>query len=240
MFVPVFFTGRCTARLLKLKQMSKSILILGASGRTGRELVRQSLLRGWQVKVLVRTPGKFPFKANHQLTLVEGSVADPGVLAAAMEGCGAVMSALNISRRSDFPWSPLRTPVDFLSETMKKLVALAPEYGIDRLIFTSAWGVGDSRGDIPRWFRWVIENSNIAPAYIDHEKQEAVAAASMLRWTVVRSVGLLNGKSGKPVQVSLSAGKKPSLTIRRSAVAAFMIQELEKNEYVRQKPVLWQ
>lgn len=219
--------------------MPKSILILGASGRTGKELVRQSLQRGWQVSVLVRKPGLFPFK-NDQLKVVEGSPADPEILSAAMQGCEAIVSALNISRTSDFPWSSLRTPANFLSETMKKIVDLAPRHGISRLIFTSAWGAGDSRKDIPRWFRWIIENSNIAPAYTDHEKQEAVAASSPLNWTAVRAVGLLNGKSSKPVKTSLSNKEKPRLTIRRSALAQFMLDELEKNEFVGEKPVLWQ
>ncbi|MCR6720326.1 MAG: SDR family oxidoreductase [Chitinophagaceae bacterium] len=125
--------------------MSKTVLIPGASGRTGRELVRQSLQRGWSVHVLVRKPAHFPFENNNQLSIFEGSADDAELLSRAMSGCEAIISALNISRNNDFPWSSLRTPVNFLSETMKKLVVLAPEYGIQRLLFTSAWGVGDSR-----------------------------------------------------------------------------------------------
>lgn len=220
--------------------MPKTILIIGASGRTGRELVRQSLQRGWSVHVLVRKPAHFPFTNSEQLTIFEGSVADSETLSSAMTGCEAVVSALNISRNNDFPWSSLRTPTNFLSQTMKKIVMLAPQHGIQRLLFTSAWGVGDSRKDIPGWFRWIIDNSNIAPAYIDHEKQEEIATASTLQWTAFRPVGLINGKSHKPVQVATSNAIKPKLTIRRSALAAFMLNTLEKNEYIHQKPVLWQ
>ena len=47
-------------------------------------------------------------------------------------------------------------------------------YGLRRLVLTSAWGAGETAAEIPGWFRWFIQNSNIGPAYRDHERQEAL------------------------------------------------------------------
>ncbi|MEI9911535.1 MAG: NAD(P)H-binding protein [Bacteroidota bacterium] len=90
------------------------ILILGATGRTGKLVAEQALQRGHTVHALVRDKNKV--KLNHaDLTLFEGQPADRAALANAMKGCEAILSALNISRTSDFPWAKLRSPKDFLS-----------------------------------------------------------------------------------------------------------------------------
>ena len=119
------------------------------------------------------------------------------------------------------------------------MLRLAPRHSINRIIFTSAWGVAETRRDIPGWFRWFIENSNIGVAYKDHERQELLAAASPMEWTAVRPVGLLNGKGGKKVHVALDNSVRPRITIHRSDLAAFMLDALEKDLYIRQKPVVW-
>ncbi|MEO0331023.1 MAG: hypothetical protein AAF223_04960, partial [Bacteroidota bacterium] len=46
------------------------------------------------------------------------------------------------------------------------------------------WGVADSINDIPKWFRWFIDNSNIGVAYQDHERQEKILSKSSLDWTI--------------------------------------------------------
>ncbi|PQA53790.1 NAD(P)H-binding protein [Siphonobacter curvatus] len=84
------------------------ILLLGATDRTGREVLRQILDAGIWVNVVVRKQRKL--KLIHSTLIVfESEVLDPEVLRNAMQGCDAVLSTLNISRYSDFPWSSLRT-----------------------------------------------------------------------------------------------------------------------------------
>jgi len=66
---------------------------------------------------------------HDRVTLFEGDASNPDDLANAIAGCDTVISVLNISRKSDFPWSALRTPKNFLSKTMGVLVALAEKNG---------------------------------------------------------------------------------------------------------------
>ncbi|MEO6684433.1 MAG: NAD(P)H-binding protein [Dyadobacter sp.] len=216
----------------------KRILILGATGRTGRLLLRQALDRGYQVNVLVRI--KNSFSPRHpNLKIFEGTPTNKTALTKAMENCEAVISTLNISRNSDFPWSKLRTPSNFLSETVSNIISLSSNLGISRVIVLSAWGVGDTANHIPRWFKWFIDHSNIGVAYRDHARQEELLALSALLYTVIRPVGLINSDKEKNTQVSLNNVPEPALTISRRNVANFIIETLEQDLYVFKMPVIY-
>jgi putative NADH-flavin reductase len=213
------------------------ILILGATGRTGKHLLQQALQRSYTVNALVRDKNKTPMLDPH-LTIFEGTPLNEEVLGNAMKDCDAVLSALNVSRNSDWPWSGLGSPKDFLSQTMKNIIELAPKHGIDRIIFTSAWGVAETKKDVPAWFRWFINNSNVKYPYADHERQEQLISHSSLRWTSARLAGLTDSKKKKEIIVSLNNRPKPKLTISRSDAARFILDELEQKLYVQKMPVV--
>ena len=75
-----------------------NILIVGATGATGRLLTEELLNRGQLVKVIVRSPDKLPaaVKNHANLTVIQGSVLDlsDGELAKHTKGCDAVVSCL--------------------------------------------------------------------------------------------------------------------------------------------------
>jgi len=213
------------------------VLLLGATGRTGKLILQQLIQRGHTVHVLVRDRSKVQI-ISLSLTIFEGSTLNADVLSTAMAGCEAIISALNISRNSDFPWSALRTPVDFLSATMKNIIPLAAKHQLKRIIIISAWGVNESKKDLPVWFRWIIDHSNISPAYKDHELQEQMLAATDLHWTSIRPVGLTNF-SLKPVKTSLNNFPGPSLLISRKSVAAFAVDVLEQTGFIGLAPTIF-
>jgi putative NADH-flavin reductase len=213
------------------------ILLLGATGRTGKWILEEAIGRNHNVHALVRNAAKVKL-SNGRLTLFEGTPTDIVSLEKAMKGCEAIISAINISRTSDFPWSPLRTPKDFLSASMKNIIASAQRHTINRIIITSAWGVAETRSDIPGWFRWFIEHSNIRYPYNDHAVQEELLKESTLNWTSVRPVGLINSKKDKTIMVTLDKMPKPTLMIPRRMVAKFIMDTLEKNLYVKQFPII--
>ena len=212
------------------------ILILGGTGRTGKELINEALNRNFEVNAIVRDASKVPTQA--QLKVWEGDVRSAALLEEAMESCEAVLSCLNISRNSDFPWARLRTPERFLEETLAAVEQAMTRKGIKRLILTSAWGVGDSRAEIPGWFAWFIDHSNVGKAYDQHEVQEAMLAKSELDWTAVRPVGLTNGKKIKKLITSLKGTPKPRLTISRKHTAKFMVDILSDAKHIKETPVI--
>ncbi|RYZ47023.1 MAG: SDR family oxidoreductase [Sphingobacteriales bacterium] len=218
-------------------QTPMRILILGATGRTGRHLLAQALERGYQVQVLVRDRHKIRI-THPELQVMQGHPADRACLGKAIQGCEAVLSALNISRYNDFPWAALRTPHNFLSDVMAGIIALADSYAIRRVIFTSAWGVGDTEADIPGWLRWLVKKSNLRYPYQDLYRTEELLKKTQLDWTAVRPAVLTNFKRRASCRVSLDNTPKPGLFISRATVASFMLDALEKELYVKQAPVI--
>lgn len=210
-----------------------TIFLLGATGRTGKWILANALRAGHTVHILVRDKNKISISSPN-LKIFEGNPTDTAMLRAGIQGCDAVISALNISRNSDFPWSKLRTPPTLLSDTMKLVTAIAAELSIRRLIVISAWGVADTREHIPGWFRWFIDHSNIGPAYTDHARQEKIIRASDTDWTIIRPVGLTNSSKEKEVTVSVENAPRPSLTISRKNLAGFVVKELGKNDHIKQ------
>ena len=209
------------------------ILILGATGRTGRELLDQALKAGISVHALVRDIDKVKITSRN-LKLFESKKLDRTALRLAMLGCDAVLSTLNISRKSEFPWSGLRTPKDFLSNTLRNVLEVAGELHINRIILTTAWGVNETKKDIPGWFRFFIDYSNVGAAYRDHEIQERLLAASPTDWTAVRPVGLTNSKKHKQIRITVNNEPKPNLTISRSSVAKFMVEIYKTGDYPKE------
>jgi putative NADH-flavin reductase len=213
------------------------ILILGATGRTGKLILKEALDRGYEVNCLVRDPAKVRVE-DSSLTVFKGTPENIADLEESMKDCHAIISALNISRTSDFPWAKLRTPPTFLSDVMDKIISLSKKMPIKRIIVCSAWGVSETEKDIPGWFRWFINNSNIGVAYKDHERQEDMLKQSNLNWTIVRPVGLSNSTKVKKVIESYENQPKPKLTISRRNLAHFMVDALKRDDLIGKLPVL--
>lgn len=212
------------------------ILVLGATGRTGRLILKEVIRKGIEVNCLVRYPEKVIDK-DPLLTIFKGSPENISDLKNAMHGCDAIISSLNISRKSDFPWSSLRTPPTFLSDVMKNIVSLTEENKI-RIVVCSAWGVAETKSDLPFWFSMIIDNSNIGVAYKDHERQENILKSSNLKWTIVRPTGLINSNKVKKVVESYGNKPKPKMLISRKIVAAFMVQVLTNEKLIGETPVI--
>jgi nucleoside-diphosphate-sugar epimerase len=218
---------------LSNKQNSMKILILGATGRTGKYLVKEALNRGFEVNILVRDSKKVELKSE-KLNIFEGDTTNIQDLKTALTDCKSVLSALNISRNSDFPWSKLRTPKDFLEKTVQNIIEVGKIKPIEKVILISAWGVSDTKQDLPFWFRWLIENSNIRYGYLGHEQQENLLKNSNLNWTSVRPVGLTNFEKNEDVITSINNFPKPNLTISRKSVAQFMLKILGNKTFDNQ------
>jgi len=211
------------------------VLILGATGRTGKFVLKEALEKGYEVHVLVRNDEHI--QENENLNIFMGTPVDKTILSQASDGCDSIISVLNISRTSDFPWAKLRTPPTFLSNVMQHVIEVSKANKIKRVIVCSAWGVDTSNKEIPFWFRWMIDYSNIGAAYTDHEQQEKIIKNSDLNWTIVRPVGLISGRR-KKVRVSYDYTPKPKLTISRRSVAAFMVNALEDYRLIGKLPVI--
>ncbi|MEO1054097.1 MAG: NAD(P)-binding oxidoreductase [Bacteroidota bacterium] len=212
------------------------ILLLGATGRTGKLVLETALRNDHELHCLARNVERITPQKG--LQIFDGDPANEQDLKRALAGCDAIISVLNISRKSDFPWSKLRTPERYLSKVMKTLVSVCEQGNVERVVVCSAWGVAETRQDIPGWFRWFIDHSNIGVAYQDHERQEQILISSKLDWTIVRPVGLTDTKKPQNVRLTFDNTPKPSLTISRLSVAQFMIDCITSESLIGKKPTI--
>jgi putative NADH-flavin reductase len=111
------------------------ILVLGATGGTGRLIVQEAIARGHAVTALVRSLDKADNLKGAKL--VVGDVRDVGTLRKALKGQEAVVSALGT------PASPFRE-VTLLSTATQALVTAMKDERVSRLVTITGIGAGDS------------------------------------------------------------------------------------------------
>ena len=213
------------------------ILLLGASGRTGKYVVDEALQRGYELNCLVRDQTKIK-SVHERLKVFEGSPEKLSDLEQAITNCNAIINVLNISRYSDFPWAKLRTSPKFLSDVMKNVIEVAECHRVKRVIACSAWGAAETRKDIPGWFRWLIGNSNIRHTYKDHERQEQLLMNSTLSWTIVRPAGLTNFRKYQQVIESYDNKPKPRMTVNRISLAKYLVDAISNERLVHKVSVI--
>ncbi|MEM8926974.1 MAG: NAD(P)H-binding protein [Bacteroidota bacterium] len=211
-------------------------LLLGATGRTGNLVLEAALGKGYEVSCLVRDAKTI--QPQKGVAVHEGNPMNKADLERAIKGCDAIINVLNVSRKSDFPWSPLRSPKNLISATIAQVVEIAERTKIKRIVTCSAWGARETKKDIPLWFRTLIERSNIGVAYADHERQEDLLEKSSMDWTIVRPVGLTNSKNHQKVLESFYNVPKPNLTISRNTLAKYLVNCIEKEDLIHKKVVV--
>lgn len=153
------------------------ILVLGATGGTGRLIVREAVARGYDVTVLVRSAEKA--RDLEGVKLIVGDARDEKALRQALKGRDAVISALGT------PVSPFRE-VTLLSSATRALVSAMKAEHVSRLVSITGIGAGDSVGHGGFVFDNLIFPLLLRKVYADKNRQEAIVRDSGLDWVLVR------------------------------------------------------
>jgi uncharacterized protein YbjT (DUF2867 family) len=205
------------------------VLIIGATGGTGRAVVSAAKAAGHEVTALVRSAEKaVDLSIDH---LVEGSVLDPAALARAMQGVEAVISVLGTKL------SPIRE-VRLLSQATELMVQQMQQAGVRRFVCVTGMGAGDSRGHGGALFDGLLLPLLLRKIYQDKNRQEAVIKRSDLDWTIVRPSVLSDrpGRQSYSAMTDLSAFHGGS--IARADVAHFLVQQLSSDDWLRKTPLI--
>ncbi len=217
--------------------MIKRILLLGATGRTGRLALEYALAQGLEVTALMRRPAAITVQSD-KLAVIEGSPLNADDVKRAMAGCDAVVSALNNNRTSDNPWAKRLSPSLFMTHSIRTCLAAMKEQGMRRIVVLSSVGVNDSFGDAVFFMRWLIRNTNLQYTFQDHDAQEAELRRSGMDWTAVRAALLNNGRKLKTLIVSSYNEPKPALMISRLHTAHYLIDCLNDQTTFRRAPTI--
>lgn len=198
------------------------VLIFGATGDSGRCLMDQALALGYKVTAFARNPSAIGIE-HEQLSVVRGDVLDPDSVDAAMVGQDAVLCALGVKSFS---------ATTVLSTGTKNIVAAMERAGTRRIICESSLGVGDSREQAGFFFGKIVVPLVFKGLFEDKERQENVLRQSNLDWVIVRPARLTNGpKQGK--YRAATDNSPVGSEISRADVAAFMLEQLTSDQYLR-------
>lgn len=208
------------------------VLIVGATGGTGRALVAQALERGHLVTAFVRDPAALQLE-HPRLRIVRGNVLEYASLAPAVRDQDAVLSALGHKQ--------FFRPTRILSEGTRNILAAMDAHGVRRLVCETALGIGDSAGRMGLWYTLFVIPAVLPFYFWDKTRQERLIERSTVTWTVVRP-GVLTGgprrgryRHGRQVGSLLT-----TVRISRADVAEFMLDQIADPAYVGAAPgVSW-
>ena len=210
-------------------QGATKILVLGATGATGRLIVNQAVARGYDVTVLVRSVEKARDITGAKL--IVGDARDETALREALEGRGAVVSALGT------PVSPFRE-VTLLSTATRALVSAMKAEQVSRLVCITGMGAGDSAGHGGFIADNVIFPLLLKKVYADKNRQEAIVRDSGLDWVLVRP-SILNNKSGRgSVRALTDLSGFHGGSIAREDVAKFVLDQVRNDTWLHRSPLI--
>lgn len=208
------------------------LLVVGASGGTGRQLVAQALERGHVVRAFLRRPARLPLE-HERLEKVVGDVMDAAAVDRAVEGCDAVVSALGHKR-----WL---YPTRILSEGTRNIVTAMRRHGVSRLVCETALGIADAWWRLGLYYTLFVRLFVLPFYFHDKVRQERIVRASELEWVIVRPGALNNGRRRGRIRHGPRVGHWLwTVRISRADTAAFMLDQVQSDTYLHQAPgVCW-
>ena len=208
------------------------IALFGATARSGREIIRQGLERGYTIKGFARTPSKLGIE-HENLTLYKGDIYDRASIDVVLDGDEVVLSMIGRGTPAD----PLAEvgPVDIYTVMGENLISAMKEKGNTRLIMASSTGVEhradvDSAkpppGDMSNMWRW-----NARHLYNDMYEMEKMIEASGLDYLLLRPGFMVEEPARNDMQFNTSGNTPAARVITYEDFAAFILDHVEGGDY---------
>ena len=199
------------------------LLILGATGATGLEVVTQAIERGHTVTAFVRNPEPLkPF--GDRITVIRGNVLDSAELAGVLTGQDTVLSAFG-------PRLPIaKDDADLLQRFGVALTSAMQQAGVRRVVIEST--------------AFLFKDAVFPPAHLfgrlffpsvvrDATEMENTFQKSALEWTLVRPPQLTNKPRTGKYRVVVGHLPPFGFNISRADVADFMIKAGENHASIQ-------
>lgn len=196
------------------------LLIVGATGTLGRQIVRHALDKNYEVRCLVRNLNRGSFLKEWGAELIKGDLCDPETLPPALEGIDAIIDAAT-TRITDTLSIKV---VDW--EGKVNLIQAVKDAGIDRYVFFSILNA-EKHPEVP-----LMEIKHCTELFL---------AESGLNYTILRLGGFMQGLIAQyaiPIldnQVVWITGEStPIAYMNTQDIAKFAIRALEVSETEKQ------
>jgi putative NADH-flavin reductase len=212
------------------EELPMKVVVFGATGGTGKELVKQALGVGYDVVVYARDPSKLD-TVNRHLTVVKGELSNQALIENAIRGADAALSALGPHRRSrDKP----------LTQGMQNIIRGMKKTGVRRLIVTSTLSVKDpnDKPDLRTRAMVGLVKTTMNGSYEDIVSVADSIRASDLDWTILRLAILSDRPKTGRIRIGYVGSGDVGTRITRADVAGFMLTQVKNARYIRQCPAI--
>ncbi|MFV8373517.1 NAD(P)-dependent oxidoreductase [Flavobacterium sp. LB2P6] len=199
------------------------VILFGATGTVGREIVKLALKNGHEVTAFVRNPEKMQNISHPNLIIHKGDVLNVTDIENALQNQEAVLCALGDGKIGKIRANGTKNIIDAMNKT-----------AIKRLICQTTLGMGESYENLNFIWKHIIFGILLKKAFLDHQLQEEYILNSNLNYTIVRPSALIDGEITNTYKIGFDGTyKKLKLKIARIEVADFMMHQLQTNEYLK-------
>jgi len=200
-----------------------NILILGATGRVGSQIVTYALHDRHHVTVLVRTQEKIQIN-NEKLTIIQGDVLNKEDIFNAMHGIDVVISALNTDGTTT------------LSESIPFIIEAMENEGIKRIITIGTAGILQSRTTLDSLRYQSSESKRKSTrAAKEHHKVYDMLKQSTLEWTIVCPTYLPDGERIGKYRIERDFLPEGGVEISVPDTAEFTFRQLKTSEHIKSR-----
>ena len=209
-----------TTNNAKKGSKNMKLLVIGAGGKTGGEVVKQALAAGHEVTAFVRRADEYD-AAN--VRVVEGDATDEAAVEKAVVGQDAVIDT--IGGKTPYKETTLET------SAASAIIKAMQKNGVRRLVVTSMIGEGESKANSSLFVRLLLLTF-LRGADKDKAAMESAVKASDLDWVILRPAILNDDAATGNVEVFEAESGEKAHKITRADLAAFMLEQLSGDEYL--------
>ena len=206
------------------------VLVIGAAGRSGTELVKRALAHGHEVTAFVHDATQY---TQTGVRLIGGDVLDAEAIDAAVAGQDVVLDALG--GKTPYKETTLET------NAARNVIQAMERHGVKRLIVISVLGAGESIENAGFLYEHLLMPTFLRGAMKDKAGMESAVSTSALNWTLVRPPFLTEGDPTGSVEVVATDGQPTdniAHKITRADLAEFILEQISKDTYSRQAVVV--
>lgn len=213
------------------KEDNINILILGATGNIGKDLVLKCLSENYNVSVLVRNPEKIDNNIMNKIKIFKGEINNKEIIKSSLENIDIVISTIGPSTYNHSSNLPITEGYKILVESME-------EMNVKRLIALSTpsfYDENDKRfsfmGLMIPIFKLISKNT-----YNEVNGFSIIIKNSNLEWTLVRVPELKDGNPNTKINVGYIG--EVGITLYRKDFVLFCIDEIKEKKWIKKAPAI--
>ena len=218
-------------------EKAQKILVVGATGGTGRATIDALVRQGHQVTAFSRHAESLEIDSDG-VTILNGDATNQDDVERAVAGHDAVIITLGITENPVRVrlFGAAKTPNDVRSVGTRNVIAAMRKHGVRRLVVQSSYGVGETRGSL-RWLERLFFSVLLKPQIADTEVQEIEVRESGVDWVLAQPVHLTDEDSDA-MPFASADGQVREWKISRKDVGRFLALAVQVPEYLGQSVAL--